>query len=117
MSEAQGQALATSYLSPSTDSLWRWSADGEVLTWSDGTTIAFRQEVEAVVERLAPHGLPPFGAVALLLGACRDGWEQASGREGFLRYANCCLRGIKFCHCGLLSDRFTGILCRSGLQR
>jgi hypothetical protein len=80
-------ALATGYLSPSTDSLWRWSGDGDVLTWTDGTTIAFRQEVEHVIERLAPHGLPPFGAVAMLLAACRDGWEQSPGREAFLRYA------------------------------
>jgi hypothetical protein len=80
-------ALATGYLSPSTDSLWRWSGDGDVLTWTDGTTIAFRQEVEHVIERLAPHGLPPFGAVAMLLAACRDGWEQSPGRDAFVRYA------------------------------
>ena len=80
-------ALATSYLSPSTDSLWRWSSDGEVLTWSDGATIAFRQEVEAVLARLAPQGLPPFGAVAMLLAACRDGWDRSPGRDAFLRYA------------------------------
>ena len=85
---SDGQALATSYLSPSTDSLWRWSGDGEVLTWSDGTTIAFRQEVEHVIGRLAPQGLPPFGAVAMLLAGCRDGWETSAGREAFLRYAN-----------------------------
>jgi len=84
---AGAHALATSYLSPSTDSLWRWSFDGDVLTWTDGTTIAFRQEVEHVIERLAPHGLPPFGAVAMLLAACRDGWEQSPGRDAFLRYA------------------------------
>ena len=85
---ADAQTLATSYLSPSTDSLWRWSGDGDVLTWSDGTTIAFRQEVEAVLQRLAPQGLPPFGAVVILLAACREGWEQSAGREAFLRYAN-----------------------------
>jgi hypothetical protein len=84
---AGAHALATSYLSPSTDSLWRWSFDGDVLTWTDGTTIAFRQEVEHVIERLTPHGLPPFGAVAMLLAACRDGWEQSPGREAFLRYS------------------------------
>jgi hypothetical protein len=84
---ADAHALATSYLSPSTDSLWRWSGDGDVLTWTDGTTIAFRQAVEHVIERLAPHGLPPFGAVAMLLAACRDGWEQSPGRDAFVRYA------------------------------
>jgi len=82
------QTLATSYLSPSTDSLWRWSTDGDALTWSDGSTIAFRQEVEHVIARLAPQGLPPFGAVAMLLAACRPGWDQSAGRGAFLRYAN-----------------------------
>ena len=85
---SDSQTLAASYLSPSIDSLWRWSADGDALTWADGTTIAFRQEVEAVVERVAPHRLPPFGAVALLLAACRDGWVQSRGRDDFLRKAN-----------------------------
>src|SRR3954454_13409970 len=72
---------ATSYLSPTIDSFWRWSGDGEVLTWTDGRTIAFAPEVEAVLARLATRGLPPFGAVALLLAACREGWEGSGGRE------------------------------------
>src|SRR5689334_12202750 len=75
------QPRATSYLAPTVDAFWRWSADGEVLTWMDGKTIAFRPEVQAVLTRIAPHGLPPFGAVAMLLAACREGWSESGGRE------------------------------------
>jgi hypothetical protein len=82
------QHRATSYLSPTIDSFWRWSGDGEVLTWSDGRTIAFAREVEVVLGRLSSRGLPPFGAVALLLAACREGWDESGGREivrGYVR--------------------------------
>jgi len=40
---------------------------GEVIAWADDTTIAFRPEILYVLQRLAPHGLPPLGAVVLLL--------------------------------------------------
>jgi MoxR-vWA-beta-propeller ternary system protein len=88
------QIKAAFYLSPSLDDLWRWSEDGEVLTWADGTTIAFRAEVEQVLRRLAPGGLPPFGAVALLLGACRDGWADSHGRHTISGYAGAFARMV-----------------------
>src|SRR5918997_4843385 len=78
---------AAFYLSPTLDALWRWSDSAEVLTWPDDATIAFRAEVEAVLGRLAPGGLPPFGAVALLLAACREGWFTSRGRETIAGYA------------------------------
>jgi hypothetical protein len=74
------QIKAAFYLSPSIDSHWRWSDDGETLTWPDDATIAFGPEVRAVLERLSGGGLPPFGGVALLLAACRDGWPTSRGR-------------------------------------
>lgn len=64
-------ALALSYLIAPPDGLWRWADDGDTLAWHDGTTVAFRAEVVAVLETLAPNGLPPFHAVVLLLAACR----------------------------------------------
>lgn len=60
------------------DSLFfRWEDDGSVLTWDNGVTIAFRDELVAVMERLAPDGLPPFNAIAALLSACRGNWSDA----------------------------------------
>src|SRR5262245_9373952 len=63
--------LALAYFASGPDIPWAWDG-GDVLAWKDGDTIAFRPEVEAILRRLAPHGLPPFGALVLLLAACRD---------------------------------------------
>lgn len=62
---------ALEYLRAPAESVWRWAEHGAVLTWCDGTTIAFRDEVRQVLEWLAPNGLPPFGAIVFLLAACR----------------------------------------------
>jgi hypothetical protein len=62
---------ALNYLRAPSDGLWRWAEDGAVLVWRDGGTIAFREEIIQLVEWLVPNGLPPFGAMVLLLAACR----------------------------------------------
>ena len=67
------ETAARNYLAPPSESPWSWRDDGESIAWDDGPTIAFRPEVEAVLRRLGPRGLPPFGAVLWLLAACRDG--------------------------------------------
>ncbi len=67
------ESAVRNYLAPPLESPWSWRDDGETVAWNDGPTIAFRAEIEAVLRRVAPRGLPPFGAVLWLLGACRDG--------------------------------------------
>ncbi|MDF1661685.1 MAG: hypothetical protein P1V97_07925 [Planctomycetota bacterium] len=68
---------ARDYLVPPLFSFWKWSQDGTVLCWRDGTTIAFRQELDAIVEKLAATGLPPLSSIALILGACQaEDWRQ-----------------------------------------
>lgn len=69
MNPDRQQALG--YLRAPAGGLWRWSDGGTVLVWSDGATIAFREEVLGILEWLAPHGLPPFDALVLLLAAVR----------------------------------------------
>lgn len=71
------QSLARAYLTPPAMAFWMWSDGGRVAVWQDGTTIAFREEVAYVLGKLAPGGLPPFGALVLLLAACRPGWKDA----------------------------------------
>ena len=73
-------ASARRYLAPLPSLPWRWDDEGEVIAWIDGPTIAFRAELEGVLARLVPFGLPPFSAVVLLLAACRDGWQGESSR-------------------------------------
>ncbi|HEY1065546.1 MAG TPA: hypothetical protein VGE52_05540 [Pirellulales bacterium] len=69
------------YFRPPTGGFWRWAERGRALTWNDGTTIAFREEIATVLERLAPLGLPPFGAVALLLAACSETFQPLKLRD------------------------------------
>src|SRR5262245_25440697 len=57
------------YFTPSNHSFWRWRDAGQVIDWCDGRTIAFREELLGVLEQLAPQGLPPLGAVLLVLAA------------------------------------------------
>lgn len=64
--------MAVSYLRAPSGGPWRWSDNAAVITWSDEGTVAFREEIRMVLEALAPQGLPPFGAVVLLLAACRN---------------------------------------------
>src|SRR5262245_4158305 len=60
--------------------LWEWADNGGVVLWNDGATIAFREEVIRVLSRLAPNGLPSFGAVLVLLSATRESWPEGSFR-------------------------------------
>jgi hypothetical protein len=69
MNPERQQAL--DYLRASVNSPWRWDEDGNVVVWSDGTTLAFREELVQILQWLAPNGLPSFGAIVLMLAACR----------------------------------------------
>ncbi len=62
---------AIDYLRAPADGIWRWAENGTVLVWTDGSTIAFREEVVQIIEWLAPNGLPSFGTIVFLLAACR----------------------------------------------
>jgi MoxR-vWA-beta-propeller ternary system domain bpX0/MoxR-vWA-beta-propeller ternary system domain bpX1 len=62
---------AISYLQAPANGLWRWAEDGDVLVWSDGATVSFRAEIVQILQWLAPNGVPPFGAIALMLAGCR----------------------------------------------
>lgn len=75
---------ARNYLTPPADSFWTWTDDGGAVVWVDGQPIATRAEVEAVLARLAPRGLPPFGAVVMMLAACQLGWRDSSTGKGTL---------------------------------
>jgi hypothetical protein len=64
------------YFLPQAESFWRWGDNGEVLIWEDGATIAFREELVPIFERLADRGLPPMGMIALVLAATKENWER-----------------------------------------
>jgi hypothetical protein len=71
---------AKNYLTPAPSTFWRWKDGGEVVAWAGGTTIVFHPELAQVLARLAPNGLPPLGAVLLVLAATRASWwEEGCG--------------------------------------
>lgn len=74
---------AALYLSGTGSSYWQRS-DNQEISWADGRTIAFLPEIVTVLNRLAPEGLPPFGAVLLLIAACRENWGDPPSRRGLL---------------------------------
>ena len=65
-----------SYFSATEGSFWLWQDEGKVAAWSDGATIVFRPELLVVFRRLRSQSLPPFGALLLLLSACRENWRD-----------------------------------------
>jgi len=65
MSADRQQAIE--YFRAPANGLWRWAESGSVLVWHDGATLAFREEINQILEWLAPHGLPPFGSLVFLL--------------------------------------------------
>ena len=67
---------ALRYLRAPANGCWRWADAGTVLVWHDGTTVAFREEIALILEVLAPQGLPPFDALALLLAACKGKFQD-----------------------------------------
>ncbi len=75
---------ARRYFSPPEDAFWEWREANEVVTWKDGTTIAFRAELHLILQRLAPNGLPPFGALLLLIAATRDSWQESPHRSSIV---------------------------------
>lgn len=64
------------YLMPTDESFWMWTPEYDAIKWSNGPTIAFRAELAGVLRRLAPRGLPPLGAVLLLISATRQSWND-----------------------------------------
>ncbi|RTQ48805.1 hypothetical protein EJV47_14460 [Hymenobacter gummosus] len=71
--------LARAYFSAPPLNYWRWAEGGEIVEWRGGDTICYREELQVVLENLAPAGLPQLGAVLLLLAACSGAWARSGG--------------------------------------
>lgn len=83
---------ALKYLSTPVGSFWKWMDGGKVVVWTHGATIAFREEVATVLQRLAPRGLPPFDSVLMVIAATRIYWveDSASLRQKLLSAVPLC---------------------------
>ncbi|TWT33930.1 hypothetical protein KOR34_37660 [Posidoniimonas corsicana] len=72
------------YFQAGRESFWRWEDDGKVIAWGDGKTITFLEEATVTLNHLAPHGLPRFGSLLLLLAATRKNWATDGSEAGLL---------------------------------
>lgn len=62
---------------PPDNYFWRWSNDGNAIEWSDGQTLAFPQEIIAILESLAGQGgIPSLGSLLLVHSAASDQLPQ-----------------------------------------
>ena len=79
MSKATAVAEALKYLSQPEDSFWKWTDDGGAIQWYDGATIVFTAELLAILRHQhvsGVRGLPPLGAIILLVAATRENWSH-----------------------------------------
>ena len=72
------EELAIEYFSSPKLYFWRWADGGEVIESRNGSTICYRAELMEILKALAPHGLPPLGAILLVLQACQENWKDAN---------------------------------------
>jgi len=79
---ALSRQAALHYLQTPLGASWCWQERSCVIAWSDGTTVAFRQEVNEILRSLAPNGLPSFNELVILLAACRGKFPAAPVPEG-----------------------------------
>lgn len=72
------------YFGAENDRFWKWQDDGESVGWINGKTIAFAEELSALVQHLSESGLPRFGSLLLLVAATRDTWSVEGSETGIL---------------------------------
>ena len=64
---------ASTYALPPDFYFWKWSDDGTTMESFDDLTLAFRQEMLAILQSLADQGgIPPLGSLLLVNSACAD---------------------------------------------
>lgn len=56
---------------------WQWEENAEVLAIPNEATIAYRELVAEVLEKLSPQGLPPFGSLLMAIIATNPGSERS----------------------------------------
>lgn len=94
------------YLRASKDYFWRWEDDGKVASIVGGNTIAYSDYLLELVELLRPQGIPPFGALLLVLIATNPDAEndlkkvraELSSRYPQFSMTDECKVGFRFLH-------------------
>ncbi|AEW02126.1 hypothetical protein A4D02_08915 [Niastella koreensis] len=61
---------------------WRWADGGQVIEWRDGDTICYRDELMPILKHLSKDGLPAFGAILLVISACKERADTPAAKGG-----------------------------------
>lgn len=51
------------------DYFWQWEDDNNVIAIPNSSTIAYKQHLGEIIEKLSPSGLPPFGSLLMAIAA------------------------------------------------
>ena len=73
-------AKANQYFSSRAKDFWHWADHYQVIEWSGGKTICYRNELIEILKELQPDGLAPLEAILLVLSACKPEWEMTNFR-------------------------------------
>jgi hypothetical protein len=64
------------YFRASENYFWRWADNGEVLEFSNGKTIGYRDDIMFIMDSLEYPGEVPFGTIVLLQGICNNSYPD-----------------------------------------
>jgi hypothetical protein len=74
--------FAKEYFRPPVNSFWIWEEETAVITWSDGKTICYRDDLVPVLLKMAETGIPPMTTMLLLMLSCTSDWkDNEPGKE------------------------------------
>lgn len=71
------------YFSAPAGHLWEWYADDEYghIAWhGNGGLLVFREELEGLLDACVPGGLPPLGALLLVVSAAQENYSASNTR-------------------------------------
>lgn len=71
---------ARKYFRNELSSYFVWADHGRELCWCNGTTIAFHEEISAVLDRLVYQDFPDFSTLALSLATLRNSWPEVAAQ-------------------------------------
>ena len=60
------------YFQAPSNYFWRWADSTEVIEWRSGATICYRNDIIEVLREIHSEGIPPLGALLLILAACKE---------------------------------------------
>ena len=68
--------ILQSYFTPPKAAFWQWGENNNVIEWTNGSTICYRDDLLQLLKGLADDGLPYLNTVLILVAACSKKWTQ-----------------------------------------